>query len=75
MLARQTVRRLAQEIGFGIVDQTKMVTAASELARNTLIYGHGGEMRWEVLSDGTKTRPATALRRSGPRDRGPCSRR
>ena len=51
VLARQQVRRLTQEIGFGIVDQTKMVTAASELARNTLIYGRGGEMRWEILAE------------------------
>jgi len=54
VLARQTVRKIAQEIGFGIVDQTKIVTAASELARNTVIYGHGGDMRWEVLEDGAK---------------------
>jgi serine/threonine-protein kinase RsbT len=54
VLARQAVRRLAQEAGFGIVDQTKMVTAASELARNTLIYGHGGEMIWETLVDGIR---------------------
>ena len=39
MLARQDVRRLTQELGFGLVDQTKMVTAASELARNTVVYG------------------------------------
>ena len=52
VLARQNVRKVAQEIGFGIVDQTKIVTAASELARNTVIYGLGGEMRWEVLQDG-----------------------
>jgi len=52
VLARQTVRKLAQEIGFGIVDQTKIVTAASELARNTVVYGLGGEMRWETLEDG-----------------------
>jgi serine/threonine-protein kinase RsbT len=52
VLARQAVRRLAQEHGFGIVDQTKLVTAASELARNTLIYGGGGELRWEVILDG-----------------------
>ena len=44
----------AQEISFGIVDQTKMVTAASELARNTLVYGRGGEMRCEVLLDGVR---------------------
>ena len=54
VLARQNVRRVAQEIGFGIVDQTKIVTAASELARNTVIYGLGGEMRWEILQDGIR---------------------
>ena len=55
VVARQNVRKLTQEIGFGIVDQTKMVTAASELARNALIYGGGGEMRWELLAvDGRK---------------------
>lgn len=54
VLARQGVRRLTQQIGFGIVDQTKMVTAASELARNTLVYGLGGEMRSEILLDGAR---------------------
>ena len=66
VLARQGVRRLAQGLGFGIVDQTKLVTAASELGRNALIYGNGGVMRWEVVTDG---------RRQGRRlhfiDRGP----
>ncbi|HTU64399.1 MAG TPA: anti-sigma regulatory factor [Steroidobacteraceae bacterium] len=50
VLARQLVRKLTQELGFSLVDQTKMVTAASELARNTLIYGRGGDMHWEVIS-------------------------
>ena len=54
VLARQNVRRVAQDIGFGIVDQTKIVTATSELARNTVVYGQGGEMRWEVVEDGAK---------------------
>ena len=54
VLARQGVRRLAQELGFGIVDQTKIVTAASELARNAIIYGGGGEMRWETLNEGAR---------------------
>jgi serine/threonine-protein kinase RsbT len=54
VLARQQVRRLAQDCGFGLVDQTKMVTAASELARNALIYGGGGTMRWELLTDGAR---------------------
>jgi serine/threonine-protein kinase RsbT len=50
VLARQQVRRLTQELKFSLVDQTKMVTAASELARNALIYGKGGVMHWEVLN-------------------------
>lgn len=54
VLARQSVRRMAQELGFGIVDQTKIVTAASELARNTIVYGRGGVVRWEMLSDGVR---------------------
>jgi serine/threonine-protein kinase RsbT len=52
VLARQHVRRLTQEAGFGLVDQTKMVTAASELARNAVVYGGGGTMRWELLAEG-----------------------
>jgi serine/threonine-protein kinase RsbT len=54
VIARQTVRKLSQQVGFGIVDQTKIVTAASELARNALIHGLGGEMRCELLSDGSR---------------------
>jgi serine/threonine-protein kinase RsbT len=49
VLARQLVRRLSQELQFSLVDQTKMVTAASELARNAYIYGRGGIMYWEIL--------------------------
>jgi serine/threonine-protein kinase RsbT len=52
VLARQMVRRLTQELGFSLVDQTKMVTAASELARNALVYGGGGSMKWELLDSG-----------------------
>ena len=50
VLARQLVRKLSQEIGFSLVDQTKMVTAASELARNAYTYGRGGTMFWEKLN-------------------------
>ena len=46
---RQAVRELAIELGFGLVDQTKLVTAASELARNTIQYGGGGEVALETL--------------------------
>ena len=49
VLARQTVRKLTQELGFSLVDQTKMVTAASELARNAYIYGRGGTLLWEIV--------------------------
>jgi serine/threonine-protein kinase RsbT len=54
VLARQLVRRGAQEAGLSLVDQTKIVTAASELARNTLVYGLGGEMTLQVLNDGAR---------------------
>lgn len=46
---RHTVRNLATRAGFSLVDQTKVVTAASELARNTLIYGRGGHVELESL--------------------------
>jgi serine/threonine-protein kinase RsbT len=49
VLARQLVRKLTQQLGFSLVDQTKMVTAASELARNAYIYGGGGKMSWEFV--------------------------
>ena len=47
---RQRVRALAVESGLSLVDQTKVVTAASELARNTLDYGGGGTVTLEVIS-------------------------
>ena len=49
VLARQAVRRLSQGLGFGIVDQTKIVTATSELARNAVVYGLGGTLHCETL--------------------------
>ena len=54
VVARQHVRRLAQELKLSLVDQTKIVTAASELARNALVYGGGGDMDWEVVEKGLK---------------------
>src|SRR5687767_12884372 len=51
---RQMVRQRAVELGFSLVDQTKLVTAASELARNTLEYGGGGEVTVETLNDGIR---------------------
>ena len=49
---RQRMREWAVEAGFSLVDQTKVVTAASELARNTLEHGGGGTARVELLADG-----------------------
>jgi serine/threonine-protein kinase RsbT len=51
---RQEVRSRAVEIGLSLVDQTKIITAASELARNTLTYGGGGEVLMECLQDGAR---------------------
>jgi len=51
---RQAVRSLAIDLGLSLVDQTKIITAASELARNTLTYGGGGECRIERLNQGPK---------------------
>jgi serine/threonine-protein kinase RsbT len=48
---RQRTREWSVEVGFSLVDQTKMVTAASELARNTLEHGGGGIARLELLAD------------------------
>ena len=50
---RQAVRQRALDAGLSLVDQTKIVTAASELARNTLDYGGGGIVRMEMVSNGT----------------------
>ena len=52
--SRQKVRVLAQLLKFSLVDQTKMITAASELSRNTVVHGKGGAMRWELLDDGLR---------------------
>ena len=51
---RQSVRAWAVELGFSLVDQTKIVTAASELARNMIDYGGGGTMTVETLDDGIR---------------------
>jgi serine/threonine-protein kinase RsbT len=54
VLVRQAVRTWAAELKFSLVEQTKVVTAASELARNTLDYGKGGDVTLEVLVEGMR---------------------
>lgn len=66
VMCRQTVRKLTQQIKFSLVDQTKMITAASELSRNTVVYGGGGEMRWEIVTEGLRTGLRLAFEDKGP---------
>src|ERR1700722_15914860 len=66
VLCRQTVRKLTQQLAFSLVDQTKLVTAASELARNTVTYGGGGTLLWEVLADGLKKGVRLTFKDEGP---------
>jgi serine/threonine-protein kinase RsbT len=54
VMVRQRVRTRAVEQGFSLVDQTKIVTAASELARNVLVHGGGGSVRLEVMNNGSR---------------------
>lgn len=63
---RQLVREWAVEAGFSLVDQTKMVTAASELARNTLEHGGGGTARLEYLADGPRRGVRLVCEDQGP---------
>ncbi len=63
---RQQVRVLAVEAGLSLVDQTKIVTAASELARNTLDYGGGGEATLEVLEEGHRRGVRLTFADQGP---------
>jgi serine/threonine-protein kinase RsbT len=63
---RQVVRTWAVDAGFSLVDQTKMVTAASELARNTIDYGGGGTAHLELLNDGPRRGLRVAFEDQGP---------
>jgi serine/threonine-protein kinase RsbT len=66
VLARQAVRQWAIELRFTLVDQTKLVTAASELARNTLDHGKGGEMKIESLNHGSRAGLRLTFADQGP---------
>ena len=66
VMSRQVVRKLTQQIGFSLVDQTKMITAASELSRNAVVYGGGGEMRWSIVSNNARTGLRLAFEDQGP---------
>ena len=66
VLARQLARKLASDCGMRLVDLTKLVTAVSELARNTVVYGGGGDMDWEVLDRAGRTGLRLVFRDEGP---------
>jgi serine/threonine-protein kinase RsbT len=63
---RQRVRATAVESGFSLVDQTKIVTAASELARNTVVHGGGGTVEIAVLVEGARRGIQLTFRDHGP---------
>ena len=66
VLARQQARKLATECGMRLIDLTKLVTAVSELARNTMVYGGGGDMDWQILDDNHKVGLRLTFRDEGP---------
>jgi len=66
VLARQAVRTAAVQIGLSLIDQTKIVTAASELARNAVVHGGGGTARIEIVRDGAKAGLRLTFEDKGP---------
>ncbi|SDG80730.1 serine/threonine-protein kinase RsbT [Pseudomonas flavescens] len=66
VLARQAARKLATECGMRLIDLTKLVTAVSELARNTMVYGGGGDMDWQILEDSARAGLRLTFRDEGP---------
>jgi serine/threonine-protein kinase RsbT len=63
---RQAVRAWAVDLGFSLIDQTKVVTAASELARNTVDHGGGGTARLEALQEGSRRGVRVIFEDKGP---------
>jgi serine/threonine-protein kinase RsbT len=66
VLVRQAVRQMTSVLGFSLVDQTKIVTAASELARNTVTYGGGGSARVELIKAQGRSGVRVTFEDSGP---------
>ncbi len=66
VMVRQRVRNFAVQQGFSLVDQTKIITAASELARNVLVHGGGGSVFIEVLNDGSRRGLKLTFEDKGP---------
>ena len=66
VMVRQAVRQRAVELGFSLVDQTKIITAASELGRNTITHGGGGQAMVEVINDGMRRGLRLTFEDKGP---------
>lgn len=66
VIVRQAVRQRAIELGFSLVDQTKIVTASSELARNAIQHGGGGRAMIETVTDGTRRGLRLTIEDEGP---------
>jgi len=66
VLARQAARHAAVACKMRLIDQTKLVTAASELARNAVIYGGGGVMDWELVEQGVRRGVRLVFSDNGP---------
>jgi serine/threonine-protein kinase RsbT len=66
VMVRQRVRVWATQLGFSLIDQTKVVTAASELARNVLVHGGGGTARIEAITDGARKGLKLTFEDKGP---------
>lgn len=66
VLARQAVRKASRQAGFSIVEQTKMVTAASELARNAVVYGGGGKLELEIVEKNSRRGVQLTISDQGP---------
>ena len=66
VVVRQVVRQRAIELGFSLVDQTKIVTAASELARNAIQHGGGGHATIEAVTDGLRRGLRLTFEDNGP---------
>lgn len=64
--ARREVTNWAREVGLSVLDRTKVVTAASELARNTVVYGRGGAMYLEIIRDGSRDGLRLCFQDHGP---------
>jgi serine/threonine-protein kinase RsbT len=66
VICRRLVHHLADDLGFSTVGKTMVVTAASELARNTLIHGGGGELLWEAVFEGSRVGIRLVFQDQGP---------